>query len=479
MLKRKFCHLETSSIFCWNKWGEKMLKVMQFSWAAYSKPTPACWKELLVLFLLCSCICAISSGLLHNWMFASLKYGASLCNTITCMFTGAVFLLLFLVHPVRCVFTLLIPTIGTKQGRDLLLSTCFMLVAINIISNIMANIKMVLQVLHCVAMTSTKSLMNFTTIIQEVKNVLSADLTTLVDKISESSVVTRSKAEWNINSNSNHSAIKTHLQVVGKEIQSNYFTIQTLLNEITLNTNRVLAGFVFFYLTLTSARYLKHYLTNLQFDNVYITSRLAQLVRTRKGVPIPCRTSSKKLIRSTGLKMSSDEMARCVKQMVISTAYLALSAIVIATDFIVFSLTSQVLLRVADIPPVPVTLEFTYNVAMVYLFPVKAPVSLIKQQADFPMTFIFVSDDCMFQPSPPNIKVIHIVCLLYAIAYVTVFLETYALRVRRKISATFFAQREDERINYLHQKMLKDSECQFENKVAIFTVSEQCNVTFE
>ncbi|XP_078412367.1 osteoclast stimulatory transmembrane protein [Cetorhinus maximus] len=454
-----------------------MKKVMQFSWAAYSKPTPACWKELLVLFLLCSTICAISSGLLHNWMFSSLKYGAFLCTAITCVFTGTMFLLLFLAHPVRCVFTMVIPTLGTKQGRDLLLSACFMLVAINIIPNIMGNIKVVLKVLHSVALTSTQSLLNLTNIISEVKNVLDEDLTTLVDKISESNVVTRSKVEWNFNSDISQSAIKTRLQVVGKEIQSNFLTVQTILNKINLNTNRVLAGFVFFYLTLTSAWYLKGYLTNLQFDNVYITSRLAQLMQTSKGAPVLCRTSSKKLIRSTGLKMSSDETASCVKQMVISTAYLALSAVIIATDFVVFSLTSQILLWIADIPPVPITLELTYNVHMLVIPGLSVP--LINRQAYFPRNFIFMPDGCMFQPSHPNVKVICIVCLLYAIAYTTVFLETYALRVRRKISATFFEQREDERINYLHQKMLRDSEHQFENKIVLFTVSEQCNVTFE
>uniref|UniRef100_UPI00398E544C osteoclast stimulatory transmembrane protein n=1 Tax=Pristiophorus japonicus TaxID=55135 RepID=UPI00398E544C len=482
----KCCDSKTS-FFCGNKWAEKMKEIMLFLWAAYCKPTPGCWRELLVLFLSCSSICAITSGLLHNWMSSSLKYAVVVCSTITCLFAGTMFLLLFLVHPVRCVFTIAIPTLGTKQGRDLLLSTCFMLVAINIIPNIMDNIKMILQMLECIALTSTESLVNSTNIVREIKDVLDVDLITVVDKIAESKVAT-SKAKWNFNSDINQSAIKTHLQTVGKEIQGNFFTIQTILSEITLNTNRALAGFVFFYLIIRSASYLKGYLTNLQFDNMYLTSRLAQRLQMSKGEPILCRTASKKLIRSTGLKMSSDEIARCVKQMVISTAYLTLSAIVITIDFVVFSLTLQVLHLTGDIPPVPITVGFTYkvNVTLLYIYFLlgrhTSPFSrqnLLTREVDFHWKFIFVSDHCMFQPSPPNIKIIYVVSLLYFIAYVTVFLETYALRVRRKISSTFFEQREDERINYLHQKMLQDSEDQFANKMAIFTVSEQCNVTFE
>ncbi|XP_067856959.1 osteoclast stimulatory transmembrane protein-like, partial [Heptranchias perlo] len=483
-----------------------MKKVIQILWTAYCKPTPGCWRELLALFLLCSSISVISSALLHNWMSSTLKYRAHMCNTITSMFAGTMFLLLFLVHPVRCVFTIVIPTLGTKQGRGLLLSTCFMLVAVYIIPNILGNIKMILQVLECVALTSTENLMNSSNIVREVKDVLDADIITIVDKIAESKLRT-SKTKLNFNSDINQSAVKTHLQTVGKEIQSDFSTIETVLSETTLHTNRALAGFVFFYLIISSAWYLRGYLMNLQFDNVYITSRLAQLVQTSNGEPVLCRTKSRKLIRSTGLKMSSEEVARCVMQMVISTVYLALSAIVIATDFLVFSLTSQFLGWIVEIPPVPISVGFTYKVKMTILFfwfcfppedealedllwllPVDMVIlgvvtetqNIVTREADFHWNFTFVSDSCMLQPSPPNSNIIYFVCLLHFIAYITVLLETYASRARRKISATFFEQREDERIKYLHQKVLKVSEHQFENNMAISTVSEQCSaVTFE
>ncbi|XP_043566676.1 osteoclast stimulatory transmembrane protein-like [Chiloscyllium plagiosum] len=463
---------------CGSKWAQKMKEFMRFAWVTYSKPTPDDWRELLVLFLLCSSICAIIGGLLYNWMFSSLKYGSLASNIITCIFTGAMFLLLFLVHPVRCVFTMVIPTLGSKQGRDLLFSTCFMLSAINIIPNFMGNIKMILQVMQCIALTSAQSLVNSTNFLKQIKLSMDKDIAYLFEQISKSNVVSKSKAEWRVNSDIEMLAIKNHLQVIGNEIQGNLSTIQGIFDETTLNTNRVLAGFVFFYLSLTSAWYLKGYLTDLQFDNVYITSRLAQLMQTDKAKLMQLgRTSSKKLIKSTGLKMSPDETARCVKQFVICTVFLALSAIFIAADFIVFNLTSNILLQIAVLPPVPITLELTFVVNMV--IPLITSRSLINRKPQFHWDFIFVSDVCTFHPSYPNIKVICIVCLLHTIAYMTVFLETYALRIRRKISAAFFEQREVERINYLHQKILTDSEHQFENKTAVFSVSEQCNVTFE
>ncbi|XP_051887373.1 osteoclast stimulatory transmembrane protein [Pristis pectinata] len=464
------------SIPCWKKCAKKTKQVLQFLWSTYSTPTPSGWQQLLVLLLSCLCICAIIGGLLHNWMLSSLKYEVYLSNRITIVFTIIMFLLLFLVHPIRCAFTIVIPTLGTKQGRDLLLSTCFMLVAVNIIPNIMGNIKMVLKLLQCIAMTSIESLVNSTNSLRHIKNKLVEELV----KVQKMVGATTSIMKWELNSNVNQLAMESQLHAIGKDIQSDFSKVQTTLSEITLYTNRALAVFFFFYLAITSVWYLKGYLTNLEFDNVYITGKLAHLLRPKKGQHIPKRTASKKLIKSTGLKMSSDEVATCVKQMVISTAYLALSTIIITADFVIYTFTSEALRWTVDIPPVPVVVGYEYRVI------VRTPFEEIvnsgtvqKKEANFPWNFIFVSDRCIFQPSPPDIQIICTVGLLYFIAYITVFLEAYALRARRKISASFFEQREDERVKYLQKKLMNNSEDQFKNCTAVFTVSEQCHVSFK
>ncbi|XP_055508159.1 osteoclast stimulatory transmembrane protein [Leucoraja erinacea] len=476
----KYNNLKTY-IFCWQKCAEKIKRVLQFLWHAYSTPTPNNWKELLVLFLSCLSICAIISGLLHNWMFSSLKYGMYISWIITKMFAIIMFLLLFIVHPMRCVFTIVIPTLGTKQGRDLLLSTCFMLVAVNNIPNMMGNIKMVLKLLQCVAVTSIDSLVNSTKQVEDMKDALVRELIN-VQKFVENKLA-QSKQKWEFNSDFNQSSLKNHLQTIGNEIQSNISIFQTLLSEITLHTNRALAAFVFFYLAISSIRYLKGYLTNLEFDNVYITGKLTQLLPAKKGKPMLKRNASKTLIKSTGLKMSSDEVARCVKHMVLSTAYLALSIVIITTDFVIFNFTSRVLQLTVDIPPIPVEMGFIYKVDVETIIDRilnkrLVPIQL-RKEANFPWNVTLVSDRCIFHPSHPNVQIIYVICLLYYIAYITVFLETYALRARRKISASFFEQREDERIKYLHQKLVKDSEHQFSDNIVVFTVSEQCHVSFK
>ncbi|XP_059836832.1 osteoclast stimulatory transmembrane protein isoform X1 [Hypanus sabinus] len=467
-----------SSTSRWKKYLNETKQVLQLLWSAYSSPTPSGWKQLLVLLLLCLCISTITSGLLYNWLLSSLKYKGYVSKLITGVFIIIMFLLLFLVHPVRCAFTIVVPTLGTKQGRDLFLSTCFMLVAINIIPNIMGNMKMVLKLLECVAMTSVKSLGNSTSIVSHLKDKLVEELQKLQEL--EPFVLQHSDTKWELNSDINQSAIQSQLQTIGKDIQSEFDKIHTLISEITLYTNRALAAFIFFYLAFTSIWYLKGYLTNLEFDNVYITGKLTDLLQPKRGWHVPKRTASKKLIRSTGLKMSSDEIAACVKQMVISTAYLAISAIIIIADFVIFSFTSEILRWTVDIPPVHAVLGFEYKVTIGT--PVEEIVNSMrtwKNKTLFSWNFTFTSDRCVFRASPPDIHIICVVSLLYFIVYITVFLEAYALRARRKISASFFESRENKRVKYLQQKLLNNLEHQFKNNVVVFTVSEQCHVSFK
>lgn len=80
------------------------------------------------------------------------------------------------------------------------------------------------------------------------------------------------------------------------------------------------------------------------------------------------------------------------------------------------------------------------------------------QLGDFNRTYhhhlIFSSAHCRISPpTPPNPSVLLVVGLLFCILYATVFLETYARRLCRKIAASFFQSWEEERVLYLYRKL--------------------------
>lgn len=66
----------------------------------------------------------------------------------------------------------------------------------------------------------------------------------------------------------------------------------------------------------------------------------------------------------------------------------------------------------------------------------------------------FSSAHCRVSPpKPPNPSVLLVVGLLFCILYATVFLETYAHRLCRKIAGSFFESWEEKRALYLYKKL--------------------------
>lgn len=67
---------------------------------------------------------------------------------------------------------------------------------------------------------------------------------------------------------------------------------------------------------------------------------------------------------------------------------------------------------------------------------------------------MFSSSHCTISPpTPPNPSVLLVVGLLFCILYTTVFLETYARRLCRKIAGSFFESCEEKRALYLYKKL--------------------------
>uniref|UniRef100_A0A8C4W7I2 Osteoclast stimulatory transmembrane protein n=1 Tax=Gopherus evgoodei TaxID=1825980 RepID=A0A8C4W7I2_9SAUR len=302
----------------------KIQEVMLDAWSAYSKPVPSSCSELLTLFLQCCCIAVLTGGLLYNWLFSSLEYPFHLSSAIAISFSLLLLLILFLVHPVRCMFTIIIPTLGTKQGRRLLLSTCFMIVAVNTIPNIMDNIKTIVQVIKCICKNYSESLLTSTILL--------------------------GKASMQFDN------------FLIQKINDDISAVELLVKQALLVANRVAAGFFLFYLLFESAWYLKSYLTNLRFDNIYITKKLKVWAVDKKAAHL-LTSLPKKLIRSTGLKLSREEMMLCLVRMMLPSLVLMVTAVIIATDYITFHLADTAMNEVAQFPTVPITLNIKYDVS--------------------------------------------------------------------------------------------------------------------
>ncbi|NXC74063.1 OCSTP protein, partial [Anhinga anhinga] len=428
-------------------------------WSVYSKPVPANGRELWTLFLQCSCSTVVIGGLFYNWMFASLEYSWHLSIAMAIPFSLLLLLTLFMVHPARCVFTMIMPTLGTKQGRKLLLSTCIMIVVVNITPNIISNIKTILQIIKCICKNSSESLLNSTALLETASWQFGDAIQETVHSIN---IYRPMNGHFQFSLFNNSTLIYQQMHLAGEKIGRDFLAVEVLVKDSVRVGNRLVAGFSMLYLCFESTWYLKNYLTNLRFDNFYITKKLEHLAVDKKAAHLLVG-SSKSLIRPTGLKLSRGEVMLCLVQAMLLTVALMLMLVVVAMDHFAFKVADTVVRKVAQFSVVPVTLNIKYNVSagakigilpfLLRLFPYnELPLQVFEKS--YNRSLIFSSAHCRISPpTPPNPSVVLVVGLLFCILYATVFLETYAHRLCRKIAGSFFESWEEKRAHYLYKKL--------------------------
>ncbi|XP_069507412.1 osteoclast stimulatory transmembrane protein [Ambystoma mexicanum] len=413
-------------------------------WFVYSKPVPETSKEACLLLSVCLCVTISAGGLLYNWMFSSLKYTSWLSLATSTSFSLVLLLLLVFVHPVRCVLTISIPALGTKQGRRLLLSTCFLIITLDILPNVAGNIRIILKYLQCFSENSSESLLNSTMLLEQSAQEFGREVTKVSQHPYGTGLTFVSKV--------NRSTIRDQMLKVSLNIKKDFLEIETKVSETVLVANRIIACLFVVSLLCQSAWYLKLYLTDLKFNNIYITKKLKHLaLKHNKAYVID--SSSKGLIESTGWKLSKEECVSCLLRIMVLSLFFVLIAMTIAIDHISFLLAVAIGEWANNFPTVPVILEIDYKVKISLVRFIELSTQSFHKK--FQRDLSFISKDCVLLPTAPNNTLALTVALIYGIACAFIFFQTYAQRLCRRMSASFFEKQEDARIEHLFEEILR------------------------
>ncbi|XP_041114483.1 osteoclast stimulatory transmembrane protein-like [Polyodon spathula] len=446
---------------------EKARKTFKFLWCVYSKPTPSSSLECLALFLQCLFIATLTGGLLFIWMYLTLKYTYMPSCVVSGIYTCVCLFILFLVHPVRCMFTMIIPSLGTKQGRKLIISTAMMLLVLNCIPNIITNIKNVLDIIKCSTQTTTEKTLNSAIIL----NSAISDFNGFFQKIP---TMQKAKNNLNFKGNINISEINKKLDIVSEGVKQEFRSVESILRTSLEVMKKVVAGLLLLYLLAGSVWYLIGYLTDIKYDNLYVTEKLCSLAEEH-GRADALLSYNKKLIKSTGLRMSRHEVLRALRGMVILAVYGVIAAVIIGLDHFVFFLLGNILEWAHDFPEVEFSISTNLSVKIgvgglneinnalndvVNIFggdgsKTQIPTETHKMDENYKFAIPFLDEGCLKKLSPPCSSIAVTVGVLHLVAFVMLVGEVYARRACRKISASFYKQREEERVNYLFQKIVE------------------------
>ncbi|XP_067095111.1 osteoclast stimulatory transmembrane protein [Osmerus mordax] len=419
----------------------------------YSKPTPVA-KEIMILLSLCLTNAVLTGALLFRWLSAILRYDPDTSGIIACVCSVVIFLLSVLFHPLRCVLTMMLPTLCTKQGRKLVISTSVMVLVLNIIPNITINVGAVMHIVKCTSEGFAHTLLNSSAILIGAKEELVRQTTTakqnplfllgdLVTNLNKFDEVTQIDV----------SEVKKRFLNISRQVEMDFVHANALLKQCKLVSNRILAAFFIIYLIIDSACYLSSYLTSVKFDNVYLTNKLIQKA-SNNGVHI---TATKNIVNSAGCKITKEEFSKCLTSVVVVSLYFTAVILVIALDHIVYYLVTKIETWLLDVPA-----SFA-NMSVNYVIQFYVPAScltkpcvafeLINFHKGYKESFSPASFLCDPQFSSPDLEVRVWLGLLFLLSYTMVFLEIYARRLRRAITASFYRKHEEKRMDFLLKKI--------------------------
>ncbi|XP_065103256.1 osteoclast stimulatory transmembrane protein [Paramisgurnus dabryanus] len=438
-------------------------------WLCYSTPTPQTAGHLLALLALCLSMAVVTAGLLFHWLTDFLKYELQTAWVAVCIYGASVFILSSLIHPFRCALTLIFPTLGTRQGRKLLLSTSVMIVMLYVLPNMAANIATLTHIVKCASEKLSQSLLSSSDLINTIKD-------NIVKTAEESAIsikdLMQTLHDFNHTTNINVSEVKNRLHFLSKQVQEDFSEVKSHVQDLKLLASRIFAAFFVLYLFAESVIYLRSYLTSVRFDNTYITGGL----RTKaagKGVSVEMK-DLKNGVNSTSFRMTKRELCKCLIPALVITLYLLMTVFLIILDHILYYLVKSGGSWISNIPSTNISIDVHFKVGT--NLPICQVINL-NCQSEFNLdrsysALIHTPSACEAQPSELNPAAVTALVFLYLFTYTLLLLEVYARRLRRKIAASFFQQQEERRLEFIIKKIqVKNNERQ--NKVFFITQDEE------
>ncbi|XP_060889900.1 DC-STAMP domain-containing protein 2 isoform X1 [Labrus mixtus] len=259
--------------------------------------------------------------------------------------------------------------------------------------------------------------------------------------------------KFDLDANSSRSLQQVSRDIM-EEVSSELHLFQTLSAPLTYGGLVLLACSY-----LRAVRYRRRYLSDLDFDNVYISAQFEELDRqlTSGGgasvLPIT-RLEAKTYITPLSFHLSGREWRAVLAGVVSVLRHLVMGGLLVALDFLVFWMLDQVQNQVKGdvVARAPVTVAVQVNGSGYASDIFKDLVTSFNILQGGNITVI--SRKCLLAPSEPDYSTCFTLGFLLGLSLLVSLSRGFMQRCRRLACASYHPHREQERIRFLRQQIL-------------------------
>ncbi|XP_078073259.1 dendritic cell-specific transmembrane protein-like [Mustelus asterias] len=427
-------------------------------------------KNILCLLSLCFLMGLGASGILYVCLQAlqcSLLVTLAVCGTFAVVTSGALFLSKYF----RCFILIFLISCGTQQGRNALITAGTSVVLYNCALNSFLNLRRLVESLECNLENMLPSvsdlLKKYIHVIYWIREQMQHLPTNYFVKFED-----YLKIEHNIEDDAlkiNLNATRINLEILANCIISRLDRFSHICKSAMLIMG-ILLILVFTWF------YTKRFLTNIKFENIYVTNQFLKFDEKQKEQGKPhllqlTRKERKCFIKIPALHLSEKEWKTMARFSAPIFSNICIWTIIIMLDYGLFLLISSIKYHLDRLPPLNITMNFEFSAETKF---VNVRVGSHTSTETFSYETHLSKGDCITQSTLSITKVwIPLVALIAALLLLTLFSAKFTI-LKVLVLSSFYAEMEKRRIEFLHEKILQKRswvKLMSEDKVQNFTAN--------
>ncbi|XP_060680006.1 dendritic cell-specific transmembrane protein-like [Hemiscyllium ocellatum] len=397
-------------------------------WDLFVSERKAGLKSIVCLISLCLLMGLGASGILYislRALYCSLKVSLTVCGIFTAIIPGA----LFLSKHLRCFILIILISCGTQQGRNALITAGTGVVLFNCAQNSFHNLKGLSQCIICYLNHTVSSindlLQRYIDVIRWLPNFLSQKSEVI---ITSTDVKDRIDEE-----------LQAYLDETRHHLENLSCSIISTFDRVLMVSKSIMVAFGLLLVLIASGLYIRKYVRNTDFENVFITKQFVELDERRskqgKAALLPLTKEERKhLIKIPSLKLMEKERKNTVKFFTPILANLLFWGMNILIDYGLYLLISSIRIHFVSLPTMDLNL-FT-NARISYKTPL------------FP-------SDCFPEPTfTINDMWIPLTTITSALVLLTL-LSAKIATLKILILSSFYPEAQRDRAYFLHEAIIK------------------------